>query len=369
MTAGINTAFDRLASCPMFEEGRDCVLLLLRACGDGFCQKRCLVHMSLHYFTSTSRPLLSNTGKREFTNFVCQLHKSCLHKLRFVKKTKSSPGLSVSLLHTPNLNTQITPHSQLNPCLTADLDVGRSGAAERLDGEDLVVEVAGGESVVLPGGEVVGDGDSSAGALVLADREVLAESAGTLDGRLVDLGVLADLVGRAVAGDAADSLGATDRARVVAVVLNDVVLGERAVDPAVDSKVRALVGRVATAVVDDSVSSSSVPTKANYEVARVVPVGSESSGALVVLEVGKVAVVVLDIANGLTALKLVVDLLRLRQSDRRSSGRAEKSEKSGSELHVDDDDDRRRGGWFELFDDFQKVSEHSFCFCIIPDGL
>lgn len=71
---------------------------------------------------------------------------------------------------------------------------------------------------------MVGDGNGSAGALVLADREVLAESAGTLDGRLVDLGVLADLVGRAVAGDAADSLGATDRARVVAVVLNDVVL-------------------------------------------------------------------------------------------------------------------------------------------------
>jgi hypothetical protein len=71
---------------------------------------------------------------------------------------------------------------------------------------------------------VVGDRDSSASTLVLADREVLAESAGALDGRLVDLGVLADLVGRAVAGDAADGLGATDRARVVAVVLNDIVL-------------------------------------------------------------------------------------------------------------------------------------------------
>jgi len=71
---------------------------------------------------------------------------------------------------------------------------------------------------------VVGDSDSAAGALALADREVLAESAGALDGRLVDLGVLADLVGRAVAGDAADGLGAADRARVVRVVLDDVVL-------------------------------------------------------------------------------------------------------------------------------------------------
>lgn len=71
---------------------------------------------------------------------------------------------------------------------------------------------------------MVGDGNSSAGALVLADREVLAESAGTLNGRLVDLSVFADLVGRAVAGNTADGLGAADRARVVAVVLDDVVL-------------------------------------------------------------------------------------------------------------------------------------------------
>ena len=112
----------------------------------------------------------------------------------------------------------------LNPHLTANLDVGRTSSAEGLDGEHLVVEVAGRESVVLPSIEVVGNGDSAAGALVLADREVLAESAGALDGRLVDLGVLADLVGRAIAGDAADGLGAADRARVVAVVLNDVVL-------------------------------------------------------------------------------------------------------------------------------------------------
>ena len=82
------------------------------------------------------------------------------------------------------------------------------------------------------------------------------------------------------------------------------------------------------------VGSSSVPAKSDYEVTGVVPVGSESTGALVVLEVGKVAIVVLDIANGLTALKLVVELCRLRQSSRRSGGRAEKSEKRGRELHV-----------------------------------
>lgn len=116
------------------------------------------------------------------------------------------------------------PIALLDPYLTANLEVGRSSSAERLDGEHLVVEVAGREAVVLPSIEVVGDVDRPASALVLADGEVLAESAGTLDGRLVDLSVLADLVGRAVAGDTADGLGAADRARVVAVVLHDVVL-------------------------------------------------------------------------------------------------------------------------------------------------
>jgi hypothetical protein len=124
---------------------------------------------------------------------------------------------------------------------------------------------------------------------------------------------------------------------------------ERAVDPAIDSEVRALVGRVAATVVDDSadirqsmvplspthviivpVGSSSAPTKSDYEVARVVPVGSESSCALVGLEVCKVAIVVLNIVDGLTLLELVL----CRSSKRRSHGRAEKSEKSGSELHV-----------------------------------
>jgi len=89
-----------------------------------------------------------------------------------------------------------------------------------------------------------------------------------------------------------------------------------------------------TNVIIVPVGSTSVPTEADHEVARVVPVGSEGSGALVVLEVSKVAVVVLDVANGLAALQLVVELLRLRQGNRRSGGRAEKSEKSGSKLHV-----------------------------------
>ena len=70
----------------------------------------------------------------------------------------------------------------------------------------------------------LGGNSAAAGPLVNTVADVLGEGGSSLDGRLVDLGVLADLVGRAIAGDAADGLGAADRARVVAVVLNDVVL-------------------------------------------------------------------------------------------------------------------------------------------------
>lgn len=105
---------------------------------------------------------------------------------------------------------------------TRDLDVGAAGAAEGLGGKDLVVVVAGLEAVLGPGAEVVLHVDGTRGALVLADREELGEGLGARDGGLVDLGVGADLVGRAVAGQGAD-LGAGG-AGVVAVVLDNVVL-------------------------------------------------------------------------------------------------------------------------------------------------
>lgn len=78
-------------------------------------------------------------------------------------------------------------------------------------------------------------------ALIRAHGEVLAERRGTHDGGLVDLRVLADFVGGAVAGDGADDGGAARAAGVVAVVLDDVVFGQRAVEPAVDGVVGALI--------------------------------------------------------------------------------------------------------------------------------
>jgi hypothetical protein len=106
-------------------------------------------------------------------------------------------------------------------CL-GDRDGGRAGAATvRLRRDNLVVERAQIQAVALPRVEVVRRRDRAARALVLAHADVLPEGRGAAhDGRLVDLLVLVDVVGRAVRGDRANE-GAAD---VVRVVLLDVVL-------------------------------------------------------------------------------------------------------------------------------------------------
>ena len=77
-----------------------------------------------------------------------------------------------------------------------------------------------------------GDG-AAAGPLVLAVGDVLGEGGGANNGRLVDLGVLPDVVDGAVAGDRTH-LCALGRAGAVAGVLLDVVLDEGVGAPAVD---------------------------------------------------------------------------------------------------------------------------------------
>lgn len=79
----------------------------------------------------------------------------------------------------------------------------------------------------------LGGNSAAAGPLVDAVADVLGESGGTLDGRLVDLGVLPDVVDGAVAGDLAHLL-ALRRAAAVGRVFLHVVLDERVGRPAVD---------------------------------------------------------------------------------------------------------------------------------------
>lgn len=79
-------------------------------------------------------------------------------------------------------------------------------------------------------------GYGAAGPLALPDRPVLIEGGSALDGRLVDLLVLVDVVGRAITGDGSHMCHAA--ARVVAsVAFHDVVFNEWTSSPAVDGKI------------------------------------------------------------------------------------------------------------------------------------
>lgn len=141
----------------------------------------------------------------------------------------------------------------------------------------------------------LGGNGSAAGALVHAVADVLREGGGTNDGRLVDLSVLPDVVGRAVAGDGADLL-ALSGASTIASVLLDVVLDKRVLGPAVNrDEDRAGLGLSRTREVDIP-GSSGLPALADDKVTSV----GELDGIAVV---GGAEV---DIAAGLVVLVVVL---------------------------------------------------------------
>jgi hypothetical protein len=87
-----------------------------------------------------------------------------------------------------------------------------------------------------PSIEVCLDIHGTLAALVLADRPVLVEGLGAVDGWLLHAGRLADLVAGAVGGKAAALVGVA--AGVVgAVLLDDVVFDQGVAGPAVDGQV------------------------------------------------------------------------------------------------------------------------------------
>jgi hypothetical protein len=133
--------------------------------------------------------------------------------------------------------------------------------------------------------------------LSLANRPVLLESPGTIDGGLIGAGRDVDVVVAAVGRDAALVRGA--RAGVVGPVAFDhVVLDERVAGPAVDGEVAVAGGREGAAVVDGAgvdvsclvrgrcecwvlPSVAGVPAFASYEVAGVAPVdGVAAAGSV-----------------------------------------------------------------------------------------
>lgn len=161
----------------------------------------------------------------------------------------------------------------------------------------------------------------------------LSKSRSAHDRRLINLRMLANLVAGPIARHTAHSLGIANRARVIAVVLNNIVLRKRRVDPAIDRQVRGRSARVRAAEVDHAVGGSGRPAEADDEVAGVVPVGVDVAAALVVAEVGEVAVVVLDVVDGL-AFDEGVGLLGLGCWDWRGEGGAGQGGENGGEFHV-----------------------------------
>lgn len=170
------------------------------------------------------------------------------------------------------------------------------GVAPALSGEGLVVVLAELEAELGPGVEVaLGGNGTAAGALVLAVADVLGEGGGADNGRLVHLGVLPDVVVRAVAVDGADLL-ALSRASAVAGVLLDIVLDERVGGPAVGGDKDGTGLGLGGALEVDLPGGTSLPALTDDEVTGV----GELDGITVVggLEV--------DVAAGLVVLVVVL---------------------------------------------------------------
>lgn len=100
---------------------------------------------------------------------------------------------------------------------------------------------------VGPGIEVVLSSDGATNTAALADRPVLVEGRGALNGGSVFTSSLVDLVGAAIALDGAE-LGSAGGGIVVAVLVNDVVFDEGVLGPAIERDVAVAVALPLTAV-------------------------------------------------------------------------------------------------------------------------
>lgn len=133
--------------------------------------------------------------------------------------------------------------------LSLNGDGGRSAALVSLGSDDLVVVGAELETGLSPSVEVGLDVDGSANAVVLADGPELVEGGSSLDGRLIHTSGLENVVGAVVGLDGSELFG-SGGGIVGAEALNDVVLDERVLGPAVDGEVAVSIGFPCTTVRD-----------------------------------------------------------------------------------------------------------------------
>jgi hypothetical protein len=184
-------------------------------------------------------------------------------------------------VHSPEIILPISPYTSTmkslyisnqdsRSLLSLNIDGRRTTALVTLSSQDLVVVVTKAHASLRPGVEVSLHVDGTAGALVAADGPVLVEGLDAIDGRLLVAGGHVDIVGVTVGVDG--SLLLSILAGVVrTVVLDDVVLDERAPSPTVDGKVTVALRAERAAVVDGS-AGTGVPSLATDKVTGVAPV-------------------------------------------------------------------------------------------------
>ena len=148
-------------------------------------------------------------------------------------------------------------------------DISRTRGLVTLSGDNLVVVSTELHAKLGPSVEVVGSGDGTRRTLVLADAPVLVEGSGTRNGGLVGANTLVDIVRGTVGGDGAHVLE-TAAGVVGAVGLEDVVLDEGVLAPAVDGEVRVTLRRVGTLEVDLA-GGTLGPALAGHEVVAFLP--------------------------------------------------------------------------------------------------
>lgn len=111
------------------------------------------------------------------------------------------------------------------------------------------------QSKILPSSNVVLEGNGTAGALALTNRQVLIESGGALDRRGVGANDLINVIGRAVRHDGA-LVGACRPGVVGAVRINDIVFDQGGSGPAVEGEKAVATGAEGARVANGSGSTS-----------------------------------------------------------------------------------------------------------------
>lgn len=174
---------------------------------------------------------------------------------------------------------------------------GGARAVVTLNSKNLVIERSKLQANIAPSVEVSTSVDRAAGALVAADRPVLLESAGTLNGGSVGTGAGVDVVDGAIDVDLS-LLGGARRGVVGSKVLDDVVLNQGVAGPAVDGEVAVAVGIVGARVLNSSgagvrirrdttltvflPSSTGVPTLTTNKVALITAPGNAELASVLV---------------------------------------------------------------------------------------